>query len=35
MSLTSWKIPENQVTSETVYDNRRRFLQGLLGAGLY
>ncbi len=30
----SWQISENEVTSESVYFNRRRFLQGLIGAGI-
>ncbi len=30
----SWQISENEVTSESVYFNRRRFLQGLIGTGI-
>ena len=29
-----WEIAENQVTSETAYFNRRRFLKTLVGAGI-
>lgn len=30
----SWELPEQQVTSETAYFNRRRFLKNLVGASL-
>jgi sulfoxide reductase catalytic subunit YedY len=30
----SWEISENQVTPETAYSNRRRFLKTLIGAGI-
>ena len=30
----SWEVPENQVTSEEIFFNRRHFLKGLLGVGL-
>lgn len=30
----AWAIPESQVTSERFYTNRRRFLKGLVGAGI-
>ena len=30
----SWEIPESEVTSETAYFNRRRFLRTLVGAGV-
>ncbi|MFP4297943.1 MAG: protein-methionine-sulfoxide reductase catalytic subunit MsrP [Spirulinaceae cyanobacterium] len=30
----SWAIAESQVTSERFYTNRRRFLKGLVGAGI-
>lgn len=29
-----WDIPEHQITSETAYFNRRRFLKTLIGAGI-
>jgi sulfoxide reductase catalytic subunit YedY len=32
--LQSWQIPETEVTPETVFYNRRRFLKNLIGAGL-
>ena len=32
--LKRWQIPESQVTSETSYLNRRRFLKTILGAGI-
>jgi sulfoxide reductase catalytic subunit YedY len=30
----SWQMPENEVTAENAYFNRRRFLQGLIGVGI-
>ncbi|MGK7878172.1 MAG: protein-methionine-sulfoxide reductase catalytic subunit MsrP [Xenococcaceae cyanobacterium] len=30
----SWEIPEQEVTSQTAYFNRRRFLKTLVGAGI-
>lgn len=30
----SWEIPERDVTPESVYLNRRRFMSGLIGAGI-
>jgi len=30
----SWELPERIVTSETAFLNRRRFLKGLIGAGI-
>lgn len=32
--VKSWEIYENEVTSETIYYNRRRFLKTLVGAGI-
>ena len=32
--IRAWHLPENQVTDETSYLNRRRFLQGTLGAAV-
>ncbi|WP_013325474.1 protein-methionine-sulfoxide reductase catalytic subunit MsrP [Gloeothece verrucosa] len=32
--VKSWEISENEVTSETIYTNRRRFLKSLIGAGI-
>ena len=29
-----WSIPENQITAENLYWNRRRFLKNLVGAGI-
>ncbi|MGL5131968.1 MAG: molybdopterin-dependent oxidoreductase, partial [Planktothrix sp.] len=32
--VPSWEISENQITPESVFMNRRRFMKSLIGAGL-
>ena len=32
--VPSWQLPENQITPESVFLNRRRFMKSLIGAGL-
>ncbi len=30
--VPSWQLPENQITPESVFLNRRRFMKSLIGA---